>query len=80
MSLVKKPTMPEKKIAANRGNGGPSHGPVTAEGNRSHSTQRAADAENAGFLLSESSASHQLLLKLKRHELRMESLAKRAGK
>ena len=32
MSLVKKPTMTEKKIAANRRNGGLSQGPVTAEG------------------------------------------------
>ena len=32
MSLVKKPTMTEKKIAANRSNGGLSQGPATAEG------------------------------------------------
>jgi hypothetical protein len=32
MSLVKKPTMTEKKIAANRGNLSLSRGPVTAEG------------------------------------------------
>ena len=32
MSLVKKPTMTEKKIAANRSNGGQSQGPATEEG------------------------------------------------
>jgi hypothetical protein len=36
MSLVKKPTMTEKKIAANRSNGGQSQGPATEEG-REHS-------------------------------------------
>ncbi len=32
MSLVKKPTMTEKKIAANRRNQNLSHGPVMVEG------------------------------------------------
>jgi hypothetical protein len=32
MSLVKKPTMTEKKITANRRDQSLSHGPVTAEG------------------------------------------------
>jgi len=69
MSLVKKPEMTEKKLAANARNRKHAHGPATVEGrertlrtrcgNRSHSPQRRAHAENAELRLSRGPAGHQ---------------------
>ncbi|MDR3676657.1 MAG: hypothetical protein P4N24_14285, partial [Acidobacteriota bacterium] len=40
MSLVKKPSMTEQKIAANRSNGSQSQGPATEEGMQHSATAR----------------------------------------